>query len=239
MEYKKVMVLIPTYNEKKCIEEIIHEIFRQNPNLFVTVIDDNSPDGTGQIAQRLTDIYKNLYVIHRKTKKSLGSAYIEGFKYALQKQIDFVIQMDADFSHDPKYLPEMLKVAESYDLVIGSRYIDGVRVDNWPFKRLLLSKFANLYVKFITGIPVEDSTSGFKCIRTSALRKINFDKIISNGYAFQIEIVFKLYNKGFKIKELPIIFYERQQGHSKMTNRIVREAVWRVLWLKLNSLFKK
>lgn len=239
MEFKRVMVLIPTYNEKDSIEHIINQIFNQSPSFFVTIIDDNSSDGTGQIAERLREIFRNLHVIHRKGKLGLGTAYIEGFKYALTQGMDFVIQMDADFSHDPKYLPEMLKEADNFDVIVGSRYVNGVRVDNWPFRRLLLSKFANIYVKLVTGMPLEDATSGFKCIKTQAIRVLNLDKIMSNGYAFQIEVVFKLFRKGFKIKELPIVFYEREQGRSKMSRKIVFEAVWKVLWLKFRSLFVK
>lgn len=233
MEFKKVMVLIPTYNEKDSILEIIRQIFNLNPYFFVTIIDDNSADGTGELAKSLRGVYKNLHVIHRKGKLGLGTAYIEGFKYALAQNMDFIIQMDADFSHDPKYLQDLLKEAENFDVVIGSRYIDGGRVDNWPFWRLLLSRLANIYVKLITGMPIEDATSGFKCIKTLAIRAIDLDKIMSNGYAFQIEVVFKLYKKGFKIKELPIVFYEREQGRSKMSKKIVVEAVWKVLSLKL------
>lgn len=239
MDIKKVMVLIPTYNEKDGIEELIREIFNQNPSFFITIIDDNSPDGTGQIVENLKQIYKNLNIIHRKGKLGLGTAYIEGFKYAIGQNMDFVIQMDADFSHNPKYLQGFLEAANDCDVVVGSRYVNGVRVDNWPFRRLLLSKFANIYVRLVTGLPVEDATSGFKCIRVSALKKLNLDKIISNGYAFQVEVIFKLYNKKARIKELPIVFYEREQGRSKMTRKIIFEAVWKVLWLKFKSLFVK
>ncbi|MDD2654225.1 MAG: polyprenol monophosphomannose synthase [Candidatus Omnitrophica bacterium] len=239
MEFKKVMVLIPTYNEKDSIENIIFQIFNHNPGFFVTVIDDNSSDGTGQLVDRLKETFKNLYIIHRNGKLGLGTAYIEGFKYAISQGMDFVIQMDADFSHDPKYLADMLKETEYSDVVIGSRYVNGVRVDNWPFRRLLLSKIANIYVRMVTGIPIEDATSGFKCIKTQAIRSLDLDKIISNGYAFQVEVVFKLFRKGFKIKEFPIVFYEREQGRSKMSRKIVFEAVWKVLWLKLSSFFIK
>jgi len=239
MEFKKVMVLIPTYNEKDTIQSIINQIFSQNPYFFVTIIDDNSSDGTGQIAEGLKEVFKNLHAIHRKGKLGLGTAYIEGFRYALAQGMDFVIQMDADFSHDPKYLKDFLNETDNYDVLIGSRYVNGVRVDNWPFKRLLLSKFANIYVKLVTGMPLEDATSGFKCIKIEAIKALNLNKIMSNGYAFQIEVVFKLFRKGFKIKELPIVFYEREQGRSKMSKRIVFEAVWKVFWLKFSSFFIK
>jgi dolichol-phosphate mannosyltransferase len=232
----KALVIVPTYNERENIERIIPEILNQDQHLKVLVVDDNSPDGTGQIADRLAQQDGRVLVLHREKKSGLGQAYLAGFKYALEKNFDYVFEMDADFSHDPKYLPEFLRAIQNADLVLGSRYISGVNVVNWPMSRLLLSYFANIYSRCVTGLPVKDSTGGFKCYRRAVLEKIELEKIKSEGYSFQIETCFRAWKKGFKIVEIPIIFVDRKKGESKMSKRIVREAMWMVWKLRLLSL---
>ncbi len=205
--------------------------------LNILVVDDNSPDGTGEYVRNLTQTNPRIHLIERGGKLGLGTAYVAGFKYLLERDFDIAVQMDADFSHDPKEINNFLKDIEEYDLVIGSRYIQGVNVINWPMKRLLLSYFANIYTKIITGIPVKDATGGFKCFRKEVLQAINLDNIHSNGYSFQIEMNFKTFKKGFKIKEMPIIFMDRVEGVSKMSKKIVREAVTMVWKLRFKSVF--
>jgi dolichol-phosphate mannosyltransferase len=178
-------------------------------------------------------------VLHREKKQGLGQAYIAGFKFALEKDFNYIFEMDADFSHDPRYLPDFLKAIQEYDLVLGSRYISGVNVINWPMSRLLLSYYANVYTRIVTGMPLKDATGGFKCFRREVLEAINFDEVRSNGYSFQIEMSFRAYKKGFKIKEIPIIFADRVEGTSKMSKKIVREAIWMVWRLRFWSLFGK
>jgi dolichol-phosphate mannosyltransferase len=234
----KALVIIPTYNEKGNIAEIIAQIQAVNPVFEVLVIDDNSPDGTGQLLDELSQRDRKVHVIHRPGKMGLGTAYVTGFKWALSQNYDLICEMDADFSHPPKTLAVFLEMAGEYDLVIGSRYLDGVNVVNWPLKRLLLSYFANIYARVVTGVPVRDLTSGFKCYRRRVLEAIDLDRIKSNGYAFQIEMHFNAYYKGFKVKEVPIIFEERKVGQSKMSKKIVYEAVWmvwRLQWLRLTG----
>jgi len=231
---KKAMIIIPTYDERENLEALVKQIFDLDMGFYITVVDDNSPDGTGEIADRLAkDNAPYINVIHRKGKLGLGTAYIEGFKFALSEGADYVLEMDADFSHDPKYLGEMLKKIESCDLVLGSRYINGIRVNNWAFRRLLMSKFANLYVQFVAKLPIEDSTGGYKCFRRSVLESINLSEIHSEGYAFQIEMTYKAFKKGFDIREIPITFFERKGGFSKMERKIAFEAVWLVLKLRM------
>ena len=234
---KKVLVIIPTYNERTNIENMINEVLALPGELNILVVDDNSPDGTGEYVRNLTQTNSRIHLIEREGKLGLGTAYVAGFKYLLERDFDIAVQMDADFSHDPKEINNFLKVIEDYDLVIGSRYIQGVNVINWPMKRLLLSYFANIYTKIITGIPVKDATGGFKCFRKEVLASINLDNIHSNGYSFQIEMNFKTYKKGFKIKEMPIIFMDRVEGVSKMSKKIVREAVTMVWKLRFKSMF--
>ncbi|MEO0223678.1 MAG: polyprenol monophosphomannose synthase [candidate division WOR-3 bacterium] len=228
----KTIVIIPTYNERENIEALINEIFKHFPQTDILIIDDNSPDKTYEVVEELSKKDNRIHLIKRERKLGLGSAYVQGFKFAINNNYDVVFQMDADFSHQPSDLLRLLdKINEGYDLVIGSRYISGVNVVNWPMKRLLLSYFANFYARIITGVPIKDLTAGFKAIRVSALKLINLDNIKSNGYAFQIEITFKIYNKGFKITEIPIVFYERRSGNSKMSKKIILEAaimVWRL-----------
>ncbi len=227
------MIIIPTYNEKDSLEKLVGEILHLNLGFYITIVDDNSPDGTGEIAERLKKRYPQVQVIHREAKLGLGSAYVAGFKYALDQGMDYIFEMDADFSHHPKYLVEMLKAIQAADLVIGSRYLRGVRVENWGFRRLLLSKLANLYVQFIAPLPIEDSTSGLRCFRRQVLEAINLERIHSDGYCFQIELCYRAYRRGFKVVETPITFYERRGGYSKMSKKIVLEAFWLVLKLRL------
>lgn len=235
----KILIIIPTYNEKDNIERIVSEILAQQESIEILIVDDNSPDGTGEIADRIAGENPRVHVLHRPGKQGLGQAYISGFKYALEKSYDLIFEMDADFSHDPKYIKDFLQTIPEADLVLGSRYLNGVNVVNWPISRLLLSWFANLYVRWITGLPVRDATGGFKCFRRKILEKINLDKIHSNGYSFQIEMTFRAWKKGFKIKEIPIIFIDRRSGHSKMSKKIMWEAIWMVWRLRLTSLLGK
>lgn len=229
----KAVVVIPTYNESENIEKLVKAILDLQKDIHICIIDDNSPDGTGQIADRLAAYYSEVSVIHRHGKLGLGTAYIEGFKRALRDRADYIFEMDADFSHDPKYLPDFLGAIQNKDLVLGSRYLHGISVVNWGFKRLLLSKFATLYVKLITGLPISDATGGFKCFRREVLESINLDKIYSNGYSFQIEMTYKAWKKGFRVGEIPIIFIDRCVGQSKMSKKIVWEAIWTTWRLRL------
>ena len=233
---KKTLVIIPTYDERTNIQNLIHIILEMLPDINILVVDDNSPDGTGDYVKELSEKDDRVNVIQREGKMGLGTAYVAGFKYMLKNGYDYAIQMDADFSHDPKELPVFLNKIDQYDLLIGSRYIQGVNVINWPMKRLLLSYFANFYTKIITGMPVKDATGGFKCFKRKVLESINLDNIHSNGYAFQIEMNFKTYKNGFKIKEIPIIFMDRVEGTSKMSKKIVREAVTMVWKLRFRSI---
>lgn len=233
---ERILVIVPTYNEAKNLPLIVPEILRQDPRLEVLVVDDNSPDGTGQIADRMAQERSRVHVLHRPAKEGLGRAYLAGFKWGLGQGFDALFEMDADFSHDPSFLPSFLKAIEEADLVLGSRYATGVNVINWPISRLLLSLGANLYARTITGLPLTDSTGGFKCFRREVLEAIDLDRVRSNGYAFQIEMSFRAWKKGFRLKEVPIIFTDRVEGQSKMSKKIVREAIWMVWWLRLRSL---
>jgi dolichol-phosphate mannosyltransferase len=235
----KALIIIPTYNEKENLESLVEAIFQLGRDMEILVVDDGSPDGTGEIADRLSKQNERVHVIHREGKLGLGSAYLRGFRFAIDRKYDLVFEMDADFSHDPGYLPSFLEKAETCDVVLGSRYVQGVNVINWPMSRLLLSYFANVYTRVITGLPVRDATGGFKCFRREALESIDLDNVKSDGYSFQIEMTFKCWKKGFRICEIPIIFYERRKGQSKMSKRIVHEAVFMVWRLRLMSLFRK
>lgn len=228
----KNLVIIPTYNEKENIEELIEKIFKAQRNFHVLVVDDNSHDGTGEIVDGLAKKDKRVHIIHRPGKMGLGTAYIDGFRYALAHGAEFIFQMDGDHSHDPKYLKDMVDAIKDCDLVLGSRYINGVRVSNWPFRRLLLSKLANLYVQFVARLPYEDSTGGFKCFRRKVLETFDLNLIRSDGYSFQIEMTYWAYKLGFNIKEIPIVFLERVGGYSKMSHHIMLEAIWMVLRLR-------
>jgi len=233
----RALVILPTYNEIENLPRIAPQILEVDPDLEILVVDDDSPDGTGREADQMAELNPRLSVIHRASKMGLGSAYITGFKYGIEKGFDYLFEMDADFSHDPKYLKDFLREIKEVDLVVGSRYLQGVNVINWPMSRLLLSYFANVYTRIITGLPLRDATGGFKCYRREALEAIELDSVRSDGYSFQIEMSFKLWRKGFRLKEIPIIFYDRQQGESKMSKKIVREAVWMVWRLGFERLF--
>ena len=234
------LVIIPTYNEAQNIERMIISVLNQNPfALEVLIIDDHSPDGTADIVKQLKAKDPRIHLIERPEKLGLGTAYVAGFRYALANDYNYVLEMDADFSHDPKDINTLLEAAETYDVVIGSRYIQGVNVVNWPLSRLLLSMGASLYTRLITGLPVRDCTSGFKCYRRKVLESIKLDRIESDGYSFQIEMKFRAWKKGFSLYEVPIIFTDRVAGSSKMSKRIVREAIWMVWKLKFHSLFRR
>ncbi|MEK7250919.1 MAG: polyprenol monophosphomannose synthase, partial [Bacteroidota bacterium] len=235
----KILVVTPTYNEAENIPKLIPAVLRQAPNIDVLVVDDGSPDGTGQIVKDIMARNPHVRIIERSGKQGLGTAYVAGFKYAIQNGYDYVFEMDADFSHNPNDIPVFLSKIQDYDLVIGSRYIDGVRVLNWPMNRLLLSYSANVYTQIITGLPVHDATGGFKCYRVEALKTIDLDQIRSNGYAFQIEMSFKVWKKGFRLVEIPIVFADRRLGSSKMSKHIVYEAVFMLWKLRLRSILNQ
>jgi dolichol-phosphate mannosyltransferase len=232
---EKSLIIIPTYNELDNLPKLIPDILDRYDNIDILVVDDNSPDGSGDYVEQIINNNGRLKLIRREKKMGLGTAYITGFKYALQNNYDYVFEMDADYSHDPVEIKNFLEAIKTYDLVLGSRYITGVNVVNWPMRRLLLSYFANLYTRIITGLPIKDTTGGFKCFRRNVLESIDLDKIKSNGYAFQIELNFKAYKKGFKICEIPIIFVDRVKGNSKMSKKIVREAIFMVWKLRISS----
>jgi len=236
---KKAIVIIPTYNERINIEKMIHTLIELYPDIHILVVDDNSPDGTGEFVKAKSEEDERVHVLQRSGKMGLGTAYVAGFKYMLENNYDFAIQMDADFSHDPKEIANMLTAINDNDLVIGSRYIQGVNVINWPMSRLLLSYFASIYTRVITGMPVMDPTGGFKCFRRVVLENIDLDGIKSNGYSFQIEMNFKTYKKKFRIKEIPIVFMDRVEGVSKMSKKIVREAITMVWKLRFRSIIGK
>jgi dolichol-phosphate mannosyltransferase len=232
----KNLIVIPTYNESENIQEATKRIFNLGLDLEILVVDDNSPDGTGEIAERLAADNQKIHVLHREGKLGLGSAYVEGFKYALSNGYDLIFEMDADLSHDPGYIPDFLDKISEYDVVLGSRYLTGVNVVNWPLKRLLLSYYANWFARIVTGLSVRDSTGGFKCFRRKVLESIDLDKIHSEGYAFQIEMSFRAWKKGFRICEIPIIFYDRRKGRSKLSSKDAREAAWMIWKLSLLDL---
>jgi dolichol-phosphate mannosyltransferase len=235
----EVAVVIPTYNERDNIARLIPEILSQDERISVLVVDDNSPDGTGDVVQAMAERDPRIHLHRRGGKLGLGSAYRDGFALALAAGAQYVIEMDADFSHDPKSIPAMLEKAAVFDLVIGSRYMNGVSVVNWPIRRLLLSYSASVYTRVITGLRVSDCTSGFKCFRREVLETINLAKMRSDGYSFQIEMNFLCMEKGFRIGEVPIIFIDRHAGTSKMSKKIVREAVVMVWKLKAGSLLRR
>ena len=236
---EKSLVIIPTYNELTNVQKLVPEILSryEKIDLDVLIVDDNSPDGTSNYIKELMLTTDRVKLITRKAKLGLGTAYIEGFKFALKNQYDFIFEMDADYSHHPKEIKNFLKQIKNCDLVLGSRYKEGVNVVNWPIKRLLLSYFANGYTRYITGLKVCDATGGFKCFRREVIEAIELDKVKSNGYAFQIEMTFKAWKKGFKICEIPIIFIDRREGHSKMSKKIVHEAIFMVWELRIRSIF--
>jgi dolichol-phosphate mannosyltransferase len=233
-ETGRAVVVVPTYNERQNLERLVEQVLAQDPRLDMLIVDDNSPDGTGQLADEIAARNPRVHALHRAKKLGLGTAYLAGFRWALQhRQYAFVFEMDADFSHDPAHLPQFLDAIRDADLVIGSRYRFGkVTVVNWPIGRLLLSYFANVYARAVTGLPLYDTTAGFKCFRREVLEAIDLQAVKSNGYAFQIEMHFRVWRKGFRMAEIPIVFTDRTEGESKMSKRIVREAVWMVWRLR-------
>jgi len=235
------LVIIPTYNEKENIENLIRKVFQLTTAFHILIVDDNSPDGTGNIVKTLTNEFKDtLFILERPGKQGLGTAYISGFKWALEHDYKFIFEMDADFSHDPNDLVRLNDACKNgADLAIGSRYKSGVNVVNWPMGRVLISYFASAYVRFITGMNIRDTTAGFKCYKRIVLQTIKLEKIRFKGYAFQIEMKFLTWKYGFNIVEVPIIFTDRKMGTSKMSGKIVYEAVWGVIKMKISSWFKK
>lgn len=229
----KAIIVVPTYNELANLSVLLGKVLALPIPMDLLIVDDNSPDGTGALADALAAEHPCLHVLHRREKKGLGRAYLDGFAWALARGYEFIFEMDADLSHDPNDLPRLLAAAQNADLVIGSRYIDGIRIINWPLRRLILSTGAAFYVRLVTGMPFTDPTGGFKCFRVQTLKQIDLASARSNGYSFQIELTHRIWRKGLVIKEIPIIFTERAQGASKMSGHIVREAilmVWRLLW---------
>ena len=235
---ERALVVIPTYNEVENVPSLVPQVLAQDPRLEVLVVDDGSPDGTGRLAEALAAKQPRVHVLHREGKLGLGTAYLTGFRWALERGYDYVFEMDADHSHDPGHLKDFLKAVEQADLVLGSRYLEGkVTVVNWSMGRLLLSYCANIYARWITGLHIWDLTGGFKCFRRHVLEAIDLSRVRSNGYAFQIEMSVRAWRKGFKLKEIPIVFVDRTEGQSKMNRAIVREAVWIVPRLRLMRWF--
>ena len=230
---ERALVIIPTFNEAANIRQIVPLVLRQDARIDVLVVDDNSPDNTGAVVDEMRQSEPRLHILHREGKHGLGTAYLAGFEWALERGYDYIFEMDADFSHDPAHIPKFLEAIAGADLVLGSRYRDGkVTVVNWPMSRLLLSYAANIYARIVTGLPLYDSTGGFKCFRRQVLESLRLDRVRSNGYAFQIEMSFRAWKQGFRIVEIPIVFTDRSEGQSKMSRRIVREAIWMVWRLR-------
>ena len=229
----RILVIVPTYNERDNLPALVQRVMNLPVQVDLLIVDDNSPDGTGKLADELVLQQSRLKVLHRQVKNGLGRAYCDGFKWALERDYEFVMEMDGDFSHNPDDIPRFVEAARNADLVLGSRYRDGIRVINWPLRRLMLSMAAAKYVQIITGMPITDPTGGYKCFRRKALQSIDLDAVRSNGYSFQIELTHKIWRQGMRIAEVPIVFTDRFQGSSKMSSKIVREALWMVwrLWL--------
>ena len=235
----KSLIIIPTYNELENIQRLLPELMALDPCIRVLVVDDNSPDGTGKLVDEMASENDRISVLHRPGKLGLGSAYVAGFKYALGQDVDCVFEMDADFSHDPAMIPRFIEQIESCDVVIGSRYISGINVVNWPMSRLLLSYFASIYTRLVTGMTIRDTTSGYKCFRREVLENIDLDDVRSDGYAFQIEMNFRCWKKGYRLNEIPIIFVDRRSGTSKLSQGVIHEAVWIVWWLRIQGLLRR
>jgi dolichol-phosphate mannosyltransferase len=230
---ERALVIIPTYNERENLTKVVPLVLEQDLRLHVLVVDDNSPDGTGDLADALAEADPRVHVLHRAGKQGLGTAYVAGFRWAIEQRYDYVFEMDADLSHDPRHLPTFLAEIADADLVIGSRYLNRrVTVINWPMSRLMLSYFANVYARRVTGLRLWDSTGGYKCYRRAVLEGVDLDRVRSNGYSFQIEMSFRAWRKGFRIKEITITFTDRNVGRSKMSGGIVREAIWMVWRLR-------
>jgi len=238
---EKTLIIIPTYNESENIEKLLEQIYQVKNDVNILIVDDNSPDKTYEIVEKLmVEKYKDkLFLLKRSGKLGLGTAYIAGFKWALARDYSYIFEMDADFSHNPKYIPDFLREIKNYDLVIGSRYVPGGGVVNWGIIRKFISRGGSLYSRIVLGAPIKDFTGGFKCFRRETLEKLNLDKIVSNGYSFQVELNYKVWLKGMKIKETPIIFEDRTLGKSKMSKKIFLEAILKVLWMRKNKKFLK
>lgn len=239
LPYSKSLIIMPTYNEAQNIRLILEVLKDLYPEISILVIDDGSPDGTANIVKEIQQQRARIYILEREGKLGLGTAYLTGFRWALQRDFEYIFEMDSDFSHDPKDVQNLLRSAQENDLVIGSRYINGVRIINWPFKRLLLSYGASIYTRFITGLKILDVTGGFKCFKRSTLETINLDRITSTGYCFQVELNYKAWCLGLKVKEVPIIFTERRDGQSKMSGGIFKEAVLAVIMLRIRKIFNR
>jgi len=230
---EKALVIIPTYNEQENARAIAEAALKACPGVEILFVDDNSPDGTGDIVREMAAANPRIHSLHQQNKSGLGRAYIAGFKWALARDYKYIFEMDADFSHNPSELPKFLAAAQNADLVLGSRYVNGIRIINWPLSRLFLSRGASSYVRLVTGMPFSDPTGGFKCFRREVLEAVDLDRVKSNGYSFQIEMTYMAWKLGFQIVEVPIIFEDRRSGHSKMNTSIIREALWMVLRLRL------
>jgi dolichol-phosphate mannosyltransferase len=233
---QRVVVVIPTYNEAENLPLLVPRVLEQDPRLEVLVVDDASPDGTGKLADELAATSPRVHVLHRSAKQGLGPAYRAGFRRALELGADAVVQMDADFSHPPQALPDLLREIEGHDVVLGSRYLDGITVVNWPIERILISYFGNWYARKVTGLRISDTTGGFRCMRREALEGIGFERIRADGYSFQIEMNYRFQRLGLRVKEIPFFFLDRRRGTSKLTLRIGLEALWIVWWLRLADL---
>jgi len=237
MSGERFLVVIPTYQERENVGRVVPRVLAQDARLHVLVVDDDSPDGTGEVAEEMAALDDRVHVLHRRGRRGLGGAYIEGFRWGLSQDYELFFEMDADLSHPPRHLSEFIEKVQDADVVIGSRYMNGrVTVINWPIRRLLLSYFGTLYARGITGLPVSDATGGYNCFRRRVLQAVGLDRIESDGYAFQIELKLRAWRGGFRIAEIPIVFTERDTGESKMSGRIVREAVWRVWQLRILDL---
>lgn len=230
----RAVAVVPTYNELANLEELVDKLRAVTPDLHILIVDDNSPDGTGRLADELRRKHPDrIFVLHRRSKEGLGKAYVDGFKLVLEEDYEFILQMDADLSHDPAHVPQFLDQIQNYDLIVGSRYLNGISVVNWDLKRLIMSKMATKYVRIVTGIPITDATSGFNCWRREALEAVGFEDAFSSGYVFLVEMKYKAYRKGLKVGEVPIVFVERKQGSSKLDWAVIWEAIWGVLKLRL------
>ena len=229
----RAIVVVPTYNEAENLPLLVPKILERDPRLEILVVDDDSPDGTGRIADEFAAREPRVHVLHRTAKAGLGAAYRAGLRRALELGADFVIQMDADFSHPPEALSELLREIEEHDVVLGSRYLDGITVVNWPIERILISYFGNWYVRKVTGLPITDTTGGFRCIRAELLERLDFERIRSTGYAFQIELNYRFVKRRARIKEIPFFFVDRTRGDSKLSLGIAVEALWIAWWLRI------
>ncbi|MEJ2217085.1 MAG: polyprenol monophosphomannose synthase [Gemmatimonadota bacterium] len=236
----RALVIVPTYNERHNVERIVPQILAQDPRIDVLIVDDASPDGTGEAAEALAAHHERVHVLHRPAKLGLGTAYLAGFRWGLEREYGFFFEMDADFSHDPAHLPLFLEAIREHDVVLGSRYLGGrINVVNWPISRLFLSYSANAYARWVTRLPVADATGGFKCFRRNVLEALDLGRIESEGYAFQIEMSLRAWREGFSIGEIPIVFTDRSEGESKMSKNIIWEAVWKVWKLRFLDLFHR